>query len=206
MRTFTEEEHEAILTEAVRRETAAAEAKVADDLTAKDNKIDLLEAEKAEAETKATTAETELAEYQATVETEREVASRTDDRVAAVRAISPATLPDAYFSGERTQRWAEMSDDSFGAFLDDMVERAMVDLDQDEAAEVASLQGEARHAKLGEIFAAKRGDQEQAGAHQGQPLRETASFSGGAAPKTPGAKGEVTNLAKWLGGRSSMHA
>lgn len=203
-RTFTEAEHEAILTEAVRREVAQATEERDARVVELENQLDVIEAEKAEALTAKEKAEQDLASYRAEIEAREVAAARKDERVAAVQAISAIELPESYFTDERVQRWCEMADEQFNTLLDDMAEQAMASLDDKQVNEVASLEGEARRAKLAEVLAANKGTDEPAGAHVTPPTRETAAFGGGSTPRSPEtAEGGTSKLGQWLGARGS---
>lgn len=200
-RTFTEAEHEALLTDAVRREVASATEEKDTTISELENKVDLLEAEKAEALQAKETAQQELEDFKATIEHEREVSSRKDARIAAVKEISAAELPDTYFSDERVTRWAEMADEAFEALLNDMAEQAMAHLDDRQVAEVAALEGEPRRKKIAEFIGERKEKANEHGeAPKGGVVTETAAFSGG---KSPAGTTEGSTLGKWLGARRS---
>lgn len=172
-RTFTEAQHFALLTDAVARETASLssakedlDAKVTDlstekaaltaSITELETKIDVLDAEKAAAEQARDAA---IAEFQAYKDAEAEkaaVEARKSERVAAVKAADSA-LAEEYFTEARAQRWAEMSDDAFGALVSDLTEAAAT-----------------RPAVANTDVAATP-----------EAARETAAFKGGDAPKAP---------------------
>lgn len=196
-RTFTEAEHEAILTEAVRREVASATEATETEKAELQNRIDVLEAEKAEALTAKENAETALEEFKQSITEKEEAEARKESRVAAVKEIAATELPDTYFSDERTTRWAEMSEEAFEALLDDMAEQAMAHLDDQQVTEVASLEGEARRKKIAEVFAERREEADRSGAHvPGKTVTETAAFRGG---KTPGENAGKSTLSTFLG-------
>jgi len=118
-RLLTEDEHAAIVADRVSRETSSLTEQVTS-----------LGTEKAELQTKLDTTEaaleTEKAEHQATkdafeafktqVVTDKEIASRRTDREAKVREVA-AHLKDEFFTEERVQRWAEMSEEAFDTFV-----------------------------------------------------------------------------------------
>lgn len=201
-RTFTEAEHEAILTEAVRREVASATEDKDAKITELENQLDVIEAEKAEALTAKEKSEKDLQDYIEAQEAKETAAARRDERIDAVKAISAVELPETYFTDARVQRWCEMADEQFDTLLDDMAEQAMASLDDQQVKEVASLEGEARRAKLAEVLAANKGTDEQAGAATPPATRETAAFGGGSTPRSPNKGGDGPSaLGKWLGAR-----
>lgn len=201
-RTFTEAEHEAILTEAVRREVASATEEKEAKIIELENQVDVIEAEKAEALTAKEKAEKDLEDFKADITAREEAAARKDERIDAVKAISAVELPESYFTESRVQRWCEMADEQFDTLLDDMAEQALASLDDQQAKEVASLEGEARRAKLAEVLAANKGTDEGAGAAT-PPVRETAAFGGGSTPRSPNtpSEGGASTLGRWLGAR-----
>lgn len=204
-RTFTEAEHEAILTEAVRREVAQATEDKDAKITELQNQLDVIEAEKAEALTAQEKAEKDLTDFKADIEAKETAAARKDERIDAVKAISAVELPETYFTDARVQRWCEMADEQFETLLDDMAEQALASLDDQQVKEVASLEGEARRVKLAEILSSKKGTE---GTPPGatpptQPGRETAAFGGGTTPRSPDrGEGGTSRLGQWLGARA----
>lgn len=147
-RTYTEAEHLALMADAVTRETAAVrEAKESAEATLGELKgrVDVLEAEKAAAETKVSEVQAAFDTFKADVERAREVETAKKDRLDKVKAAHDG-LPDSYFTDERIQRWAEMTEEAFASLIDDL-----------------------------------------AAAKGANPVKETAAFSGGDAPKSPDA-------------------
>lgn len=184
---YTEEQHVAILTDAVARETASlstvkdeleARAEVLDAekaaavaaLTEAQTKLDVLEAEKSAAETKALDAEKAFADFKAEIERAAAVELAKEERVTAVKAAD-TSLEDEYFTDERVQRWAEMADDQFAVLVSDLTEAAA-------KRKPAFLMTDAE----------KKAEAEKADAEK---ARETAAFKGGAAPTA----GEGSSLA-----------
>lgn len=126
---FSEAQHFALLEAAVERETAelttakgelethvsALETEKAE-ITAKysdlEAKYSVLEGEKASAEAAVEAAKQEFADYKAEQERAAEVAARREARVADIRKAN-ASLDDSFFTPERVNRWAEMSDETF---------------------------------------------------------------------------------------------
>lgn len=121
-RTYTEAEHLALAADAVKRETAelstakeSAETKVTD-LT---SKVDVLESEKATLQSEKDTAEKALEDYKAEIERAKEVEAAKASRKEKVEKANDA-LDDSYFTDERVQRWAEMTEEAFASFLEDI--------------------------------------------------------------------------------------
>lgn len=137
---YSEAQHFSLVKSAVEQETAALttekaelEAKVATlesekaatatKLSEAENRIDLLEADKATAEKAAEAAATELADFKALLEKKKEIEEKKKSRKEKVEAAN-AALAEDFFTDERITRWAEMSDESFEAFVVDMTEMA----------------------------------------------------------------------------------
>lgn len=174
-RVFSEEEHQALLRQQV-------EQAVADAVSDRDSKIadleqrnDVLEAEKAQLQQDKDTLQGEFDAYKEQVEQEKAVEQRKAERVGRVQAAA-IHLPDDYFSDARKQRWAEMADEDFEAFVQDLEGAALAGLSAEEASELEGLEGKERSDKLAEIRARR---QETA------QTRETAAFSGGKEPVDP---------------------
>lgn len=140
VRTFSEAEHLALLTDAVARETASLatvkeelegqiatlQTEKAAELAAKSelqSRIDVLEADKVAAETARDTVTAEFDAFKSDLAQKAEIEARKADRVARIKAAN-ATLADTYFTNERAQRWAEMPDESFNALVADLTEVA----------------------------------------------------------------------------------
>lgn len=130
---YSESQHLALLDSAVERETASLRAEkeevesrieaqatemaaVQQRLAESEQRVGVLEAEKASAEAAAEAARTEFAEYKASQEREAEVAARREARTQRVKAAN-AALDDSHFTEERIGRWAEMSDEAFEAVV-----------------------------------------------------------------------------------------
>lgn len=114
-KTYTQAEHDAIVVAAVDRETASLQDRVAE-LEAKNDeqasRLEVVEAEKAAAETKATKAETDLAEFRSEVDAEKAAKERRDSRESAMREVAKS-LGEDWFTDDRKDRWARMSDEDF---------------------------------------------------------------------------------------------
>lgn len=118
--TYTEEQHVALVTAAVQRETADL-SKANEDLKSENadlvKRADVAEAEKATAESERDTATKELADFRADVDKEKEIAARTEERVAAVKAANE-NLPEDYFTDDRATNWAAMEQATFDDFVE----------------------------------------------------------------------------------------
>lgn len=170
-RTFTEGEAYALVDDAVKRETAQAQDKITtlqSENTSLQTKVDVLETEKAQLVQRAQTAEQELTDFKASVETEKAQEARKAERLRQVaEANALLDISDESEAGKgRQTRIAAMSDDEFTAYLADMREVA------------SKSEPKGKDAKPAEDGA--------------KPPRETAAFSG-----EPGAKtktGSVVGL------------
>lgn len=178
-RTYTLQEHQALLNDAVARESAdlrsakedlesnfgtekaALELKVTSLETEKAEllaKLDVAEAEKAEETKKAEDIAAAFEAHKSEIARSEEVQAKKADRITRIKAAKE-NLKDSYFTDERVTRWAEMADEAFDSLLADFTD-----------------------AKSDEVVADGKAVVEQA--------RETAAFSGGtavAAPPTGGA-------------------
>lgn len=169
---YSEAQHFALLTSAVERETASlAEAKgtletqvatltsekaaLADELAGLKSRLDVIEAEKAAAEVRADAAAKEFADFQADLTLKAQVAVQKSARVDRVKCAN-SSLGEDFFTEERAQRWAEMSDEAFEALVADLTEAAAAG-----NCAPGAMDGDPK----------KKGDQEMA--------RESAAFTGG---------------------------
>ncbi len=172
---YTEAQHFALLTSAVERETASlSEAKEtletqvgtlksetaaqADELATLKSRLDVTEAEKAAAEARAEAAAKEFADFKADLELQAQVAQQKSARVDRVKSAN-TSLGEDFFTEERAQRWAEMSEAAFEALVADLTEAAAAGT----RAPGMDDGGDAKNKK--------KGDQEMA--------RESAAFTGG---------------------------
>lgn len=124
-RTFTEDEHNAIVASTVARELASKDEEIAD----LKSQVETLTAEKATAADRADvaeaakeTAERELADYKAEVEQAKVVEARQGARVERMKEILPSK-PSEFFE-TRAKAWAEKSDEDFEAYAAEMAEVA----------------------------------------------------------------------------------
>jgi uncharacterized protein (UPF0335 family) len=168
-RSFTESQHTALLTDAVARETASLnvakeelEARVetlqSEKATLDSEKadllgrIDVLEAEKAATQKSHDDVVAEFEAFKKDLEEKAAVEARKADRTTRVKAAN-ANLVDTYFTDERVQRWAQMSDEQFDALVADLTESATA---------AAPAAGDGKPVE--------------------QQARETAAFTGGTTP------------------------
>lgn len=203
-RTFTEAEHEAILTDAVTREVARATDEKDATIASLEAKVDVLEAEKA-AESKAREdAVAELEAFKQQIETAREVEARKADRVSRIKEVA-ADLPDEYFSDERVQRWAEMAAEQFEALLDDLADATVAKMTPEEAKLLDGLEGDARRTKIVEINGARKAREsaKETGEPQAPLVAETAAFSGG---QSPAATATGSTARQYLASRGRLPA
>lgn len=178
---YTEAQHVAILTSAVERETASlatvkealearaevlATEKAAADVALSEAmaKVDVLEAEKAAAVTRAEAAEKAHTDFVADLERAEAIEKAKEERKLAIQTAD-ASLEADYFTEERVQRWAEMADDQFAVLVSDLTEAAA-------KRKPAFLDKDAKDKK----------DAEEKAAEQIKTKVETAAFTGGAAP------------------------
>lgn len=174
---YTEDQHIAILTDAVTRETASLmsvkeelearvevlyteQAAATTALTETQTRLDVVEAEKAAETQRADAAVAELTEFRAQLEQAAVIEQAKSERVAAIKAAD-GSLEEDYFSDERVQRWAEMAGEAFDALVTDLTEAAAK-----------------RKVKVGD----EKDDDKQTAPWMKEKARETAAFSGGAAP------------------------
>lgn len=183
---FDQEQLEVLTASAVEKETAALVAEKAeltarvDELTVASetlaaekaslqDRIDVLEAEKAAAEKAATDAQAAFDAYK-NAEAEKAAAEvRKSERLAAVKAAATNVAED-YFTEERVARWAEMSQESFDVLVADISEAA-----------------------------AKTAQETASESNSADAARETAAFKGGEAPTSQSAsalKGFLTATGK----------
>lgn len=122
-KTFTEDEHLAILSDRVTKETAeltAARDQLATEKTELETKLDVETSAKTAAEQRATEAEKALEDFKVSIESEREAAARKDERVKKVRETA-AHLDDKFFEDEkRVARIVAMADEDFEGYLADL--------------------------------------------------------------------------------------
>lgn len=122
-KTYSENEHIAILSDRVAKETADLTAERDQLVSTKselETKLDVAESAKQAAEQRAADAEKSLEDFKAEVETQREAAARKDERLAKVRE-SAEHLGDDFFEDEkRVQRIVAMAEEDFEGYLADL--------------------------------------------------------------------------------------
>lgn len=125
-RTFSEQEHLALVNDAVARETAQAQAKIAELEAANADlgtTVDTLETEKAQAISRAEAAEQAHETYKTEVETEKAREAKRSERLAQVASANPhldlTSLEDEGVKA-RVERIVAMSDEGFEGYLADM--------------------------------------------------------------------------------------
>lgn len=161
-RTYAEAEHLALMTDAVRRETAElAEVKAGLETKVSEltGQVDVLEAEKAALDTAKAEVEKAFSDYKAEVERAREVETAKHERLTRVKAANEG-LPDSYFTDERIQRWAEMTEEAFASLIEDLTAAATAGPAKETAAFSGGQSPSAPNAgvvSVGSIFAARRG-------------------------------------------------
>lgn len=185
---FTEDQHFALLTSAVERETSslteaksaletevaslkASNAEIAAAKTETENRVDVLEAEKAAEVARADAAEKALADFKAELAETAAVEARKAERVDVVKAADE-NLDESYFTDTRIQRWAEMSSEAFEALVSDLTEAAAASKKKIPAPQAKGPQTEGN------------GDEDETPTLK-QTARETSAFTGGEAPGAP---------------------
>lgn len=122
-KTYSEDEHIAILSDRVKQETANLTAQVAErdaTITELQNKLDVETSAKTAAEQRADEAEKALADFKAETE-EREAASaRKEERLTKVREAASHMGEDFLKDEKRVDRIVAMSDDQFDGYLEDL--------------------------------------------------------------------------------------
>ena len=161
-RTYTEAEHLALMADAVTRETAAlteAKGELEGQTSELSARVDVLEAEKAAAESARDQVQADFDAFKAEVERAREIETAKQDRLDRVKAANEQ-LPDSYFTDERIQRWAEMTEEAFALLIDDLSAAAVAG----PAKETAAFSGgesptspETQTVTVGSVMAARRG-------------------------------------------------
>lgn len=109
---------------ATKFETLESEkAELAAQLSEAKSRMDVLEADKATAEAAAETAKKSFEDFKAELENKASTDKKKKDRTERVKAANE-NLGDTYFTDERVQRWAEMSDESFDSLISELSEFA----------------------------------------------------------------------------------
>ena len=124
-RTFTEGEAYALVADAVERETAAANTRIAEleaQVTTLGNEKDATEVRATAAEEKAEQSDQALTDYKAEVDNERQQAAALTERVAKLAEVAPKLVEniDEEAGAERRARILAMDDASFDEYLGDL--------------------------------------------------------------------------------------
>lgn len=200
-RSFTEAQHFALLTDAVARETASlstAKEELESKTTALESekaalaatnselqsRIDVVDAEKAAAEQARDAVQTEFDAHKAAETEKAEAEARKSDRLTRVKAANSA-LGEDYFTEARTQRWAEMAEDTFEALVADITEAAAsLGMHKYETGgEDGTCKSCAKPATAGAHFPVAK---EKSAEDLDKDARETAAFKGGDTPTSGG--------------------
>jgi chromosome segregation ATPase len=122
-KTFTEQEHIAILADRVAKETASLTEQINTLTTEKtdlESKLDVAESAKVAAEQAKETAEKELADFKAGLDELAQAEARKGERLDKVKEVA-AHLGDDFLADEaRVQRIVAMSDDQFEGYVADL--------------------------------------------------------------------------------------
>jgi hypothetical protein len=122
-KTYSENEHIAILSDRVAKETADLTAERDQLVSVKselETKLDVAESAKQAAELKATEAEKALEDFKAQIETEREAAARKDERIAKAKETAGHLADDFFEDEKRIARIVAMADEDFEGYLADL--------------------------------------------------------------------------------------
>jgi hypothetical protein len=188
--TYTQDQHSALVNDAVERATAALaaeksaaedraasleseHAELAEKLTALQARADVLEAEKAAAEAATEAVRAEFADFKTTIVRAAEIEALKAERVNRIKAVN-GSLPADFFTDERAGRWAQMAEEAFDALVADLT-----------------------------VVAAASSSGETTSVHE--QARLTAAFSGGQ-DSTASAAGSGSTLRQFLGARRGTAA
>lgn len=122
-KTYSEDEHIAILTDRVTKETAELTAErdqQADRITELETALDVEASAKTAAEQRAAQAEQALVDYKAEIESEREAAARKDERLAKVRETAKHLGEEFFSEPKRIERIVAMSQEQFDGYVEDL--------------------------------------------------------------------------------------
>ena len=126
-RTYSQDEHIAILDDRVKRETAdltAERDQLKSEKAELETKLDVEIANREAAEKRAEEAEKSLEDFKAEIEAREVAEARKDERIGKLREAA-SHLSEDYFKDEaRVQRIVAMDEDAFGGFLSDLSEAA----------------------------------------------------------------------------------
>lgn len=128
-KTYTEDEHIAILSDRVAKETAELTAERDELSTSKselESKLDVAESARVAAEQKATEVEKAFEDFKTQIEADREAAARKDERLSKVKETA-SHLGDDFFEDEnRVKRIVAMDEEGFEGYLADLQATAKV--------------------------------------------------------------------------------
>jgi len=122
-KTYSENEHIAILSDRVAKETADLTAERDQLVSVKselETKLDVAESAKQAAEQRAADAEKSLEDFKAQIETEREAAARKDERIAKAKETASHLADDFFEDEKRIARIVAMVDEDFEGYLNDL--------------------------------------------------------------------------------------
>lgn len=122
-KTYSENEHIAILADRVAKETADLTAERDQLVSGKgelETKLDVAESAKQAAEQRAADAEKALEDFKAQIETEREAAARKDERIAKAKETASHLADDFFEDEKRVARIVAMADEDFEGYLADL--------------------------------------------------------------------------------------
>ncbi len=122
-RTFTEDEHLAVLADRVAKETASLNSTVEALTTEKADlaaKLDVAEAARVALDAEKAAAVKDFEDFKASLEAEKAALAKKDERLVAAKAAA-AHLPETFFADEdRVNRIVAMSDDAFTGYVADL--------------------------------------------------------------------------------------
>lgn len=122
-RSFTESEMQTLAAGIVQRETAdltAAKTALETEKAELETKLDVETAAKVAAEARASEAETALADFKASIESEREAAARKDERLTKVREVASHLGDDFFADQARIDRICAYTDEAFEGYVADL--------------------------------------------------------------------------------------
>jgi chromosome segregation ATPase len=122
-KTFTVDEHTAILADRVATETAALTTEL-ETVKASEaelqTKLDVAESARVAAEQAAEQAKTELEEFKTQLEADREAASRKDERLGKVKEVAAHLGEDFFADEKRVERIVAMDQEAFDGYVEDL--------------------------------------------------------------------------------------
>lgn len=127
-KTYSEQEHLAILSDRVAQETAQLSTDRDGLKTERDDlatKLDVAESAKTAAETRVTEIQAEFDTFKSGVEEEREAAARKDSRVAKIREAAKHLKDEFFEDVDRIKRIVAMDESAFDGYLVDLTASAV---------------------------------------------------------------------------------